>query len=153
MAFFNEFKERVNRAAQTVSSKTKESVEASRLTGEGRSIKSELEGLYAQIGLCYVDSKGDASEPLAALCARVAELRARLEELEQQKLLLKNQNLCPNCGSVMPKDARFCSNCGEKMPEPPADPEPEPEVTEVSEEVEPPEADDVEEPTHTEDAE
>ena len=133
MAFFNDFKEKVNKAAQSVSNKTKDSVEISRLSGEGRGINSELEGIYTQIGRTYVESNGDASEALTALCARAAELTARLEELERQKLQLKNQNACPACGAVMPKEARFCSSCGEKMPEPPVvepEPEPEPEVEE-----------------------
>ena len=129
MAFFNDFKERVNKAAQSVSNKTKDSMEISRLSGEGRSINAELEGIYSQIGRTYVESKGEAIESLNALCARAGELTARLEELEVLKLLLKNQNACPSCGAVMAKDARFCSNCGEKMPEPPVV-EPEPEIEE-----------------------
>ena len=129
MAFFDDFKEKVNKAAQSVTSRTKDSVEISRLSGEGRSINSELEGIYAQIGRTYVESNGEPSDALSALCERAAELIARLEELERQKLQLKNQNVCPACGAVMAKDARFCSNCGEKMPEPPViEPEPEPET-------------------------
>ena len=119
MAFFNDFKDRVNKAAQSVSNKTKDSMEISRLTSEGRGINAELDGVYTQIGRTYVESKGEAAEALSALCARAAELTARLEELEALKLSLKNQNACPTCGAVMPKDARFCSNCGERMPEPP----------------------------------
>ena len=129
MAFFNDFKERVNKAAQSVTNKTKDSVEISRLTSEGRSISSELEGIYAQVGRTYVESNGEAAEALSALCARAGELLTRLEDLERQKLQLKNQNVCPACGAVMVKDARFCSNCGEKMPEPPVV-EPEPEIEE-----------------------
>ena len=136
MAFFNDIKDRVNKAAQSVSNKTKDSMEISRLTNEGRSIQAEMEGLYTQIGRAYVESNGEAAESLAALCARVAELNAKLEELEVQKLLLKNQNVCPACGAVMTKEARFCSNCGEKMPEPPVvEPEPEVEEPEAAEET------------------
>ena len=138
MAFFNDFKEKVNKAAQSVSNKTKDSVEISRLSGEGRGINSELDGIYAQIGRTYVESNGENAEALSALTARAAELIARLEELERQKLQLKNQNACPSCGAVMAKDARFCSNCGEKMPEPPVvEPEPEVEEPEAAETEEP----------------
>ena len=119
MAFFNDFMEKVNQAAQSVTNKTKEGMEISRLSGEGRSIQSELEGIYGQIGRAYVEANGATTEAMSALSARAAELLARLEELEHQKLQLRNQNACPACGAVMPKDARFCSNCGEKMPEPP----------------------------------
>ena len=117
MAFLNEFKEIFNKAAQSVTSKTKDSVEISRLSGESRSIAGELATLYEQIGRCYVDSKGSDLDALEPLCARVEELRERLEELERQRMQLKNQNRCPACGAVMPKNARFCSSCGRRMPE------------------------------------
>ena len=126
MAFFDDIKDRVNKAAQSVSSKTKENMEISRLTGEGRNVNAELEALYAQIGRAFVD--GETAEALGALAARASELRERLAELERQKMQIKNQNVCPVCGAVMTKDARFCSNCGERMPEPAPEPEPEPEA-------------------------
>ena len=50
MAFFNEFKEKFNKAAQSVSNKTRESVEMTRLIGESRSVSGELTTLYEQIG-------------------------------------------------------------------------------------------------------
>lgn len=126
MAFFNDFKEKFNKAAQSVTNMTKDSVEISRLGSESRGIANELASLYEQIGRLYVDSRGTEAEGLSALCARVDELRARMEELERQKMQLKNQNRCPACGAVMPKSARFCSNCGRRMPEiaPEAEPEP-----------------------------
>ena len=126
MAFFNDIKEKVNKAAQSVSNKTKDSMGISRLSGESRSVSAELDGLFAQVGRTYVESNGEAIESLKALCERAAELKARLEEIDAQILQLKNQNVCPSCGAVMTLDARFCSNCGAKMPEPPVvEPEPE----------------------------
>ena len=132
MAFLNEFKEIFNKAAQSVTSKTKDSVEISRLSGESRSIAGELATLYEQIGRCYVDSKGSDLEALEPLCARVEELRERLEELERQRMQLKNQNRCPACGAVMPKNARFCSSCGRRMPEPTPETEPAPTAGDVT---------------------
>ena len=117
MAFFNDFKEMFTNAAQSVTNKTKDSVEITRLSSESRSIAGELEDLYREIGRVYVDSQGTDGVTLAPLCARVAELRDRLESLERQKLQLRNQNRCPSCGTVMGKGARFCSSCGRRMPE------------------------------------
>ena len=147
MAFFNNFMGKVNQAAQSVTNKTKETMEISRLSGEGRSIQSELEGIYGQIGRAFVESNGTTTEAMSALCARATELLARMEELEHQKLQLKNQNACPACGAVMPKDARFCSNCGEKMPEPPViELEPEAEEPAPEEAAEPKAEEAAEEP-------
>lgn len=131
MAFFNEFKEKFNKAAQSVTSKTKDSVEITRLSGESRSISGEITTLHEQIGRIYVESRGTDHEALLPLCARVEELKDKLEEIERQKMQLKNQNRCPACGSVMPKNARFCSACGRRMPEPAAETEPAPSVEDV----------------------
>ena len=140
MAFFNDFMGKVNQAAQSVTNKAKESMEISRLSGDGRSIQAELKDIYSQIGRSYVDSNGAITDAMRALNARAVELNAQLEELEHQKLRIKNQNVCPACGAVMAKSSRFCSNCGERMVEPPVI-EPEPEADESApEEPEKPEA-------------
>ena len=131
VAFFNDFKEIFTNAAQSVTNKTKDSVEITRLSSESRNIAGEIESLYREIGRTYVDSKGTDSAALEALCAKVDDLRDRLEALERQKLLLRNQNRCPSCGAVMAKGARFCSNCGSRMPEPAPEPEPAPNANAI----------------------
>lgn len=128
MAFFNEFKEKFNKAAQSVSSKTRDSVELTRLIGESRSVSGELNTLYEQIGRTYVDSRGADAAALEPLCARVEALRERLDALERQRLQLKNQNRCPACGAAMSREARFCSSCGRRMPEPEPEAQPAPEA-------------------------
>ena len=131
VAFFNDFKEIFTNAAQSVTNKTKDSVEITRLSSESRNIAGEIESLYREIGRTYVDSKGTDSAALEALCAKMDDLRDRLEALERQKLLLRNQNRCPSCGAVMAKGARFCSNCGSRMPEPAPEPEPAPNANAI----------------------
>ena len=132
MAFFNDFKEMFTNAAQSVTNKTKDSVEITRLSSESRSIAGEIQDLYQEIGRIYVDSQGTDAVALAPLCAKVAELRDRLESLERQKMLLRNQNRCPSCGAVMAKGARFCSSCGRRMPEPTPETEPAPTAGDVT---------------------
>ena len=147
MAFFDNVKDRFNKAAQSVSNKTKETVEISRLNTQVRNINTELNGIYTQIGLAYVTSKGEDAETLNALQSRAEELLARIDEIERQKAELKALNLCPECGAEMPEEARFCSSCGAKMPEPAPEPEPVAEAEES--ETEEPAA---EEPAQEEDA-
>ena len=132
MAFFNEFKEKLNKAAQSVTNITKDGVEITRLASEGRNISNEIITLHEQIGRIYVESKGTDYEALAPLCARVEELKQRLEELDRQKMLIKNQNRCPACGAGMAKSARFCSSCGRRMPENAPEPEAAPATENVS---------------------
>jgi len=131
MAFFNDFKELFASAAQSVSNKTRDGVEISRLSGESRSVANELAALYEQIGRLYVDSEGRNTDEIAPLCFKALELRERLETLARQKMQLRNQIRCPACGAVAAKEARFCANCGRRMPEP----EPEAEAAPSMEDV------------------
>lgn len=132
MAFFNEFKKKFNEAAQSVTSITKDGMEITRLASESRGINTEIITLHEQIGRIYVESKGTNHEALAPLCARVEELKQRLEELDRQKMQLKNQNRCPACGAGMSKGARFCSSCGQRMPEATTEATPAPSVENVT---------------------
>jgi len=132
MSFFNELKKKFNEAAQSVTSKTKDGVEITRLASESRGINNEIITLHEQIGRIYVESKGTNYEALAPLCARVEELKQRLEDLDRQKMQIKNQNRCPACGAGMPKNARFCSSCGRRMPEGSAETKAAPDPEDVS---------------------
>lgn len=136
MAFFNEFKEKFNKAAQSVTSKTKESIkdlgDVSRLTNEARSITGEITAKYQEIGRIYVESKGTDHVSLAPLCQQVVDLKEKLEAIERQKMQIKNQNRCPACGSTMPRDARFCSSCGRRMPEETPEAEEAPSMADVN---------------------
>lgn len=130
MAFFNDFKELFASAAQSVSSKTKGSMESVRLAGESRNLGNELASIYTQIGQLYTDSNGgDAG--LAELRDRALELREQIEALEKQRIQLRSQNRCPVCGAVASKEARFCANCGRRMPEEIPETEKVPEMADV----------------------
>lgn len=115
MAFFDEIKSRITGAAQTVSSKTRDGVELTRISAEERSVGAQIAALYEQIGRGYVDDEEKTA--LDELRQRVMALRARLDELAGQKALLRNQNRCPACGATVEKSARYCPSCGRRMPE------------------------------------
>ena len=119
MAFLDGFVQKVNKATQTVTTKAKDNMEITRLASAGRNLSSQLERVCTQIGHAYVESDGRAVDELKALSSRARELMAQLEELERQKLQVRNQNRCPNCGAVTIQHTRFCSNCGAKLPESP----------------------------------
>jgi len=121
MAFFNEFKDKFNKAAQSVTNKTKDGVEITRLGSEARSINNELSSLYEKIGRVFVESKGQDYDAMRPLVERVLELKDRLEEIEAQRLQLKSQYPCPVCGAIVSKGARFCSGCGRRLIEPEAE--------------------------------
>ena len=115
MAFFDEIVGKITGAAQSVSNKTRDGVELTRISAEDRGVASEIGALYEQIGRGYVDSV--SSKILDELRQRVMDLRVRLDELAEQKALLRNQNRCPACGATVDKSARYCPSCGRRMPE------------------------------------
>lgn len=117
MAFFNEFKNSINKAAQSVTNKTKESLEITRLSSKARGIRHEISGLYEKIGRAFVEFKGQDMDALSPLAARVEELQDQLAQIEAQRLQMKNQYPCPFCGAAVRKGSRFCPNCGHRMAE------------------------------------
>lgn len=126
MAFFNDFKEKFTNAAHSVSNKTKDSLELTRISGEIRTMEDKVSSLYTELGRNYFNNAG--KEACDALCSRIAELREKIGEMDQRRMQLRNQNRCPACGAVMNEGARFCSNCGRRMPEPEAAAEPAPDA-------------------------
>ena len=132
MAFFNDFKELFQNAAQTVTNKTKDGMETARLASESRSVANDLAAVYEQIGRVYVESEGRNAEELTLLAAKAVALKERMEGLERQRMQLRNQSRCPACGAAAAKDARFCSSCGRRMPESAPEAEKAPAVEDVN---------------------
>ena len=127
MSLFDSVREKVSRAANSVSGKTRDSVEISKLIAEGRSIESDLRDLYGRLGRAYYESQGQDSEAIADLCGKIDDKQALLKDIEDRKLQIRNQIRCPCCGTVVAEDAKFCSACGLRLPEAPKDAEETPE--------------------------
>lgn len=69
----------------------------------------ELEGLYLDLGKAYYE--GGFEDPLPQLLPlfdQITSLRAKVESAAQRE----NENICPNCGAKLRKDAKFCGKCG-----------------------------------------
>lgn len=132
MDFFNDLGKRFSSVAKSVSEKTRDSVEAGRLSGELKTQKAALEALYRELGkLCYeVHMGADEGDQAEALFERIGNVRSRIEEMTAQRDQLRDVRRCPACGTVMPREARFCYACGKRMPEDGPAPEP-PETVEV----------------------
>ena len=126
MDFLNEFTKKVSSMARSVTEKSKEGAELSRLNAELRGATDELERLYARYGRwCYENRQGggDAEE------ARQLELRIRaaemqVEEMTDRRDAAREMKRCIGCGAVYPVQARFCCNCGRRLPEGTPRPEP-----------------------------
>lgn len=120
MDFFNDLSKRFSSVAKTVTEKTRDSVEVSRLAGDLRAQKNALEQLYVELGkVCYALRMGEDADPKLAeqLAESIRRTRERIEELTAQRDVLRDVKRCLSCGAVMPKNAKFCSNCGKRLPE------------------------------------
>lgn len=117
MAFFEELKEKVSSATQSVGNKVRSSVgEAGRISDEKREINAEITGLYTEIGRLYYETNGADVARMHPLCRKISELHARLEALDVREMKMDKAEKCPSCGASMPRDAKFCANCGKPMP-------------------------------------
>ena len=119
MEFFNDLSKRFSNVAKSVTEKTKDSVEVTRIASDLRIQKNALEQLYTELGkVCYALRMGEGdSEQAEALSERIQRTRARIDELTAQRDAIRDVRRCPACGAVMSREARYCSACGKRMPE------------------------------------
>lgn len=119
MEFFNDLSKRFSNVAKSVTEKTKDGVEVTRIASDLRIQKNTLEQLYTELGkVCYGLRMGEGdSEQAEQLAERIQRTRQRIDELTAQRDAIRDVRRCPGCGAVMSKEARFCSACGRRMPE------------------------------------
>lgn len=122
MDFLNEFSKRFSNVARSVSEKSKETAEVTRLNGELRAAEAALELLYARYGrLCY---GGDPGGEVEALATRIRAGELQVKELTEQRDAAREYKRCQSCGAVHPKEAKYCSACGKRLPDEAPKPEP-----------------------------
>ena len=119
MEFFNDLSKKFSNVAKSVTEKTKDGVEVTRIASDIRGLKNEVEQLYTELGkVCYAIRMGEGdSEQAEQLAQRIQRTRERIDELSAQRDAIRDVRRCPGCGAVMAKDARFCSVCGKRLPE------------------------------------
>lgn len=114
MDFFNGIGRKFTHVARSVQEITRESVENTRLNGDLRSAREELERRYAELGRAFYAAQESGGEVPARL---TEDVRMALEQLESILAQRDRRIRCPGCGAAQAEEARFCSNCGKRMPE------------------------------------
>ena len=116
-----------------VGAKEKGNYDVVAMNAQVSSIKKEINELYNQIGETYYKEHADSPEDIVAeLVAQVNEKKARIEELNTQIEVTKNETAavqlvasttvtsdtnklgrkCKACGASMDDDGIFCPKCG-----------------------------------------
>lgn len=122
MDFLNEFGKRFSSVARSVTEKSKEGAEVTRLNGELRAAEAALEQLFARFGrLCYGGGGGEEAE---ALAVRIRAVELQVKELTEKRDVAREYKRCLSCGAVFPREAKFCSACGKRLPDEAPKPEP-----------------------------
>ena len=119
MDFLNDIGRKFSHMARSVTEKTREGVENTRIFTDLRSAKNDLEALYCEFGrVCYEIRQGEGDPAEAdALVERIEECLERIRELTAMREEIRSSKRCPACGSNQGKDARFCAHCGTRLPE------------------------------------
>lgn len=114
MDFLNGFGRRVNDIARSVSERTREGVELTRLQADLRGATGEMEKLYADYGrACRAVNEGVGDQGAAdALLALIRDCERRVEALTRQLDDVRDIRRCPQCGATNPKAAPVCEACG-----------------------------------------
>jgi len=125
MDFLNDIGRKFSHMARSVTEKTREGVENTRIFTDLRSAKNDLEELYCEYGrVCYEIRQGTGDQAEAdAIAERIGECLERIRELTALREEIRATRRCPACGSNQGKDARFCAHCGTRLPEDAPQPE------------------------------
>lgn len=123
MGFFNNLKETVTDAGQTVANKSKEISGNAKLNNKIRDNNKSIEALKIQIADILLASETASDPAYAELVGQINTLQA--ENAELQKEINANKGIeegckCPKCGQENVAGAKFCVSCGAEISEAPA---------------------------------
>ena len=130
MAFFD----KISAAAKSAKESANTAIEIGKLNLKIKSENDSIEQFKGQIGdlLWSQYLAGTVTDPqVLALCESIAAANSNIEALQRQVEELKApagpeepageeaapvlERHCPQCGAVVPEEARFCNNCGAQL--------------------------------------
>ncbi len=117
MAFFDKIGEKLTSGANAVSSGAEKVRDTARMNSEISSNRNEINKLLMQIGSAvkakYIEAIND--DEINQLAARVDELIARNQQLDESLKQLKGVRSCASCGAPLASGAAFCAECGARV--------------------------------------
>ncbi len=105
-------------AVDTVGKKAGKVIDMSKLTLAAADIKAEISKKYEMLGRVTFEGETtgkDYSKSVAEIVAKIKELKAELESVNEMIAGAKSKTKCPACGSYNVKGAVFCNKCGTRL--------------------------------------
>lgn len=120
MDFFKNLGSNIGKTAKTVTKKSEELVEITKLNLTIGNEEDKIKKLLLEIGaeLYGRFSQGESYDDyLNGKCTQIKELEDTIQVLKEKVKNLKGQKTCGDCCSNMNEDANFCPSCGNKTEE------------------------------------
>ncbi len=112
MAFFDD----VKKLGKNVAEKGKDAIEITKLNSQISSEKDKMKDLYSKIGeQVFINFKNGNDQGFGEWCVQIQELEAKVEELKNKVMEIKDSSKCPACGAEVSKETAFCPKCGAKV--------------------------------------
>lgn len=121
MAFFDELGAKISRAGSSAVQKTQEVTEIARLNGQITNEEKKIQNLCQQIGNLYFQKYKDNPDPdFINMVSEIFVARENIQSCRERILQIKDQVICPACGSPVTRGSAFCSECGNRLQMPAA---------------------------------
>ena len=112
MAFFDD----VKKLGKNVAEKGKEAIEITKLNSQIGGEKDKMKDMFTKIGeQVFVSFKAGTDHGFGEWCVQLLEMEAKIDELKNKIMEIKDSTKCPSCGSEVSKETAFCPKCGAKV--------------------------------------
>lgn len=119
--FFGSLTDTFAKAAKDLTGRAETIYETQKLKNKISGEKQQIEKAMADLGrIVYRRYQEGISveEAEDAICVQIDERYQQIKRLKKEAEELKEQRICPDCGSIVGKNDAFCSKCGARCPVP-----------------------------------
>ncbi len=118
MDFFDNVLNKAKDVYGVAKKKTTEAYNVGKQKYDIASMENKLAKSYEALGIVCYENFADSeniSDEVKALISQISREKEEIEVAREQLLRIKNQRVCPKCGSAVADESVFCNHCGEKL--------------------------------------
>jgi ribosomal protein L32 len=124
--FFDKMFQGIDKGVTTVSVKSRELIEVTRITAQIAALNEERKNALAELGAVVLDlaHRNEIGPTPAVLerCETIREIDRSIQEKEAEQRRIRQEanqalgiEVCPGCGSKVGEPDRFCRTCGYQL--------------------------------------